>query len=56
MDNTCHRDGSALLGAWAALTDLTAVGISQEAEGAVQSTPSLEPRAPLFPCEEAQRP
>lgn len=41
-------DGSALLGAWAALTDLTVVGISQEAKGAVQSTASLEPRALLL--------
>lgn len=40
---------SAFLGPWAALTDLTVVGISQEAEGAVQSTASLEARAQLLP-------
>jgi len=41
--------GSALLGPWAALTDLTVVGISQETEGAVQSTALLEARAQLLP-------
>lgn len=42
-------DGSALLGPWATLTDLTVVGIGQETEGAVQSTASLEARAQLLP-------
>lgn len=47
--------GSALLGPWAALTDLTVVGIGQETEGAVQGTASLEARAQLLPCEERRR-
>lgn len=42
-------DGSALLGAWAALTDLTVVGVGQEAEGAVQGAAPLEACAKLLP-------
>lgn len=45
-------DGSALLGAWAALTDLTVVGVGQEAEGAVQGAAPLEACAKLLPCED----
>lgn len=47
--------GSALLGPWTALTDLTAVGISEETEGAVQAAASLEACAQFLPCEDTQK-
>lgn len=47
--------GSALLGPWTALTDLTVVGIGEEAEGAVQAAASLEACAQFLPCEDTQK-
>lgn len=47
--------GSALLGPWTALTDLTVVGIGEETEGAVQAAASLEACAQFLPCEDTQK-